>query len=105
MARDTGFPDEDARTDFERSRRRANIARLASWVRGQPGDVTEVLPYDEVVSALGLLGCVAVAVLLPWQSVVTGAVVRRNLTGYPPTYALAKLFMTTIDVQLVTVSH
>lgn len=53
MARDTGFPDEDARTDFERSRRRANIARLASWVRGQPGDVNEVLPYDEVVSALG----------------------------------------------------
>lgn len=55
MARDTGFPDEDARTDFERSRRRANIARLASWVRGQPGDVNEVLPYDEVVSALGLV--------------------------------------------------
>ncbi len=55
MARDTGFPDEDARTDFERSRRRANIARLAAWVRGQPGDVNEVLPYDEVVSALGLV--------------------------------------------------
>ncbi|MBS4101518.1 chromosome partitioning protein ParB [Tsukamurella paurometabola] len=55
MARDTGFPDEDARTDFERSRRRANIARLASWVRGQPGDVNEVLPYDEVVSALGFV--------------------------------------------------
>ncbi|MCS3780653.1 chromosome partitioning protein ParB [Tsukamurella ocularis] len=53
MARDTGFPDEDARTDFERSRRRANIARLATWVRGRPGDVNEVLPYDEVVSALG----------------------------------------------------
>lgn len=55
MARDTGFPDEDARSDFERSRRRANIARLAAWVRGQPGDVNEVLPYDEVVSALGLV--------------------------------------------------
>ncbi|TWS18134.1 chromosome partitioning protein ParB [Tsukamurella asaccharolytica] len=55
MARDTGFPDEDARTDFERSRRRANIARLAAWVRGQPGDVNEVLPYDEVVSALGFV--------------------------------------------------
>ncbi|KXO88859.1 ParB N-terminal domain-containing protein [Tsukamurella pseudospumae] len=55
MARDTGFPDEDARTDFERSRRRANVARLAAWVRGQPDDVTEVLPYDEVVAALGLV--------------------------------------------------
>ncbi len=27
----------------------------------------------------------------------TSFFVRRNLTGYPPTYALAKLFMTTID--------
>lgn len=27
----------------------------------------------------------------------TNFFVRRNLTGYPPTYALAKLFMTTID--------
>ncbi len=53
MVRDTGFPDADARSDFERSRRRANIARLAAWVRGRPGDVNEVLPYDEVVSALG----------------------------------------------------
>lgn len=34
------------------------------------------------------------------ESVVDGLTsffVRRNLTGYPPTYALAKLFMTTID--------
>lgn len=27
----------------------------------------------------------------------TSFFIRRNLTGYPPTYALAKLFMTTID--------
>ncbi|GAA1075372.1 ParB N-terminal domain-containing protein [Tsukamurella spumae] len=55
MARDTGFPDADARSDFERSRRRANISRLAAWVRRRPGDVNDVLPYDEVVSALGLV--------------------------------------------------
>lgn len=55
MARDTGFPDEDARSDFERSRRRANIARLAAWVRRRPDDVNDVLPYDEVVTALGLV--------------------------------------------------
>ncbi|GAB3133296.1 ParB N-terminal domain-containing protein [Tsukamurella serpentis] len=55
MARDTGFPDEDARSDFERSRRRANIARLASWVSRRPDDVNDVLPYDEVVAALGLV--------------------------------------------------
>ncbi|GAA0998521.1 chromosome partitioning protein ParB [Tsukamurella strandjordii] len=55
MARDTGFPDEDARSDFERSRRRAEIARLAAWIRRRPGDVNDVLPYDEVVGALGMV--------------------------------------------------
>ena len=36
-----------------RVRYRRHLARLAAWVRGRPGDVNEVLPYDEVVSALG----------------------------------------------------
>ncbi|WP_019200339.1 ParB N-terminal domain-containing protein [Tsukamurella sp. 1534] len=55
MARDTGFPDADARTDFERSRRRASIAKIAAWVRRQPDDVNDVLPYDEVVGAVGVV--------------------------------------------------
>ncbi|MDF0530350.1 chromosome partitioning protein ParB [Tsukamurella sp. 8F] len=55
MARDTGFPDADARADFDRARRRASLARLAAWIMRQPGDVAEVLPYDEVIAALGLV--------------------------------------------------
>ncbi|GAA4398702.1 ParB N-terminal domain-containing protein [Tsukamurella soli] len=55
MAPDTGFPDADARHDFDRMRRRAAVARLAGWIMRQPGDVTEVLPYGEVVAALGFV--------------------------------------------------
>lgn len=56
MARDTGFPDADAENDFSRMRRRAELARLHSWFTRQPGDVNTVLPFDEVVAALGRLG-------------------------------------------------
>lgn len=53
---DTGFPDADAQADFSRARRRARYGRLAARLRGQPDDVTHVLPYDEVVDALGETG-------------------------------------------------
>lgn len=53
---DTGFTSQDAQSDFNRSRRRAALARLASRLRGQPGDVTTLLPFEEVVDALGRTG-------------------------------------------------
>ncbi|SIR81760.1 chromosome partitioning protein ParB [Williamsia sterculiae] len=53
MARDTGFPDADAENDFSRLRRRAELARLAAWFTRQPRDVTTVLPFDDVVRAVG----------------------------------------------------
>ena len=52
----TGFPDADARDDFTRARRRQVLARLAARLRGQPGDVDVILPFDEVVTALGRVG-------------------------------------------------
>lgn len=54
--RDTGFPDADAEFDFQRMRRRAEIARLARWFTRQPADVNTILPFDEVVAALGRTG-------------------------------------------------
>lgn len=54
--RDTGFPASDAENDYERQRRRANLARLSQWALGQPDDVTMILPFDEVVAALGKTG-------------------------------------------------
>ncbi|MDQ1202294.1 chromosome partitioning protein ParB [Rhodococcus sp. SORGH_AS_0303] len=53
MARDTGFPAADAQNDFSRQRRRADVARLVGWLRRQPDDINTVLPFDEVVAALG----------------------------------------------------
>jgi hypothetical protein len=50
---DTGFPTSDAQTDFNRARRRALASRLARRLRGERGDVNLILPFDEVVEALG----------------------------------------------------
>ncbi|MYR06124.1 chromosome partitioning protein ParB [Gordonia sp. SID5947] len=56
MARDTGFPDADAENDFTRMRRHAEMSRLVAWFTRQPADVNTVLPFDEVVAALGRIG-------------------------------------------------
>ena len=53
---DTGFPTSDAQDDFTRARRRAVLARIAARLRGQPSDVNMILPFDEVVEALGRTG-------------------------------------------------
>ena len=53
---DTGFPDADAQADFSRARRRARLSRAVARLRRQPDDITQVLPYDEVVAALGETG-------------------------------------------------
>jgi hypothetical protein len=47
------MPNLDAQTDFLRARRRATLAAMVARLRGEPDDVRVVLPYEEVVSALG----------------------------------------------------
>jgi hypothetical protein len=56
MAPDTGFPEADARDDFLRLRRRQALRALGRRLAGGGGDVGALLPFDEVVSALGWLG-------------------------------------------------
>ena len=53
---DTGLLWVDVEDDFNRARRRQMLARLAGWLRGQPGHVSRILPLDEVVAALGWRG-------------------------------------------------
>lgn len=53
MARDTGFPRADVENDFMRARRSQVMARLANRLRRGPDDVNLMLPFDEVVAALG----------------------------------------------------
>ncbi|GGS13091.1 MULTISPECIES: ParB N-terminal domain-containing protein [Actinokineospora] len=56
MPRDTGFPLADAENDFLRMRRRQVLSRLGAWLRREPDDVNIMLPFDEVVAALGRVG-------------------------------------------------
>jgi len=53
---DTGFPAADSRDDFARARRNAVLARLGARLRMREGDVDILLPFDEVVGALGHRG-------------------------------------------------
>jgi hypothetical protein len=56
VPRDTGFPHTDAQFDFSRMRRRRALARLVERLRGEPGDVSVILTYEEVIDALGIRG-------------------------------------------------
>jgi hypothetical protein len=55
-ARDTGLPQADAQFDFGRQRRRRALARIAARMRLEPSDVNVILPFEEVVAALGRRG-------------------------------------------------
>jgi hypothetical protein len=53
---DTGFAREDVKSDFARERRRRALSNIASRLRLEPDDVSEMLPFEEVVAALGRSG-------------------------------------------------
>ena len=56
VRRQTGSPRADAVDAFDQARSRQVLASLSRWARRQPGDVDAILPFDEVVAALGRLG-------------------------------------------------
>jgi hypothetical protein len=49
----TGFPADDAQHDFARARRARMLADLGRRLRFEPDDVGYILPFEEVVDALG----------------------------------------------------
>jgi hypothetical protein len=49
----TGLAGADAQDDFLRARRRLALSRLLRWLRREPGEIDHILPFDEVVDALG----------------------------------------------------
>jgi hypothetical protein len=51
--KDTGLPQQDAQSDFARERRRRAFSNIASRLRFEPDDVSVMLPFEEVVAALG----------------------------------------------------
>jgi hypothetical protein len=56
MPWDTGLSNLDAESDFQRARRRQVLARLTRRLRGEPDDINLILPFDEVVAAVGRTG-------------------------------------------------
>ncbi len=56
IAGDTGFPQQDAQNDFSRARRRQVLRRLSGRLRREPDDIDQILPFDEVLEALGRTG-------------------------------------------------
>jgi hypothetical protein len=71
MPLNTGFYRSDAEHDFVRARRHAVLSRLASWLRREPDDVNMVLPFDEVVAALGKEGETQLGLqMIPLDSIV-----------------------------------
>lgn len=78
MARDTGFPDADAENDFTRMRRQAEMSRLLGWFTRQPADVNTVLPFDEVVAALGRVGETSLGLQQVEVNTIVGSVDRTR---------------------------
>jgi hypothetical protein len=56
VARDTGFPRADVENDFLRARRRQALSRLAQRLTREPDDVNMILPFTEVIAAVGTEG-------------------------------------------------
>jgi hypothetical protein len=78
MPRSTGFPNADAADDFQRVRRHEVLARLARRLLREPDDVNVILPFSEVVAALGAMGERHVGIRsIPVESIV-GSVDRPN---------------------------
>jgi hypothetical protein len=74
--RSTGMSGVDAQHDFLRARRRATISKLIARLRGEPDDVGVVLPYEEVIEALGFVSKRSVGVRVVPLDQIVGSVDR-----------------------------
>ena len=77
---ETGFPAADSRDDFARARRNAVLARLGARLRMREGDVDVLLPFDEVIGALGHRGEQQLGLQSVDLDTIVGSVDRR--TGF-----------------------
>jgi hypothetical protein len=72
------LPAAKVRSEFARERRRRALSRIAARLRMEPDDVSVMLPFDEVVSALGRRSQVDLGIQdIPVDSIV-GTVDRRR---------------------------
>jgi hypothetical protein len=78
VSRSTGMPGVDAQHDFIRARRRAILARLAARLRLEPDDVEVILPYEEVIQALGFVSERRLGLQVVSISAIVGTVDRER---------------------------
>jgi hypothetical protein len=85
--RDTGSPRVDAEADYTRTRRRRALARLSARLRREPADFDLILPFEEVVAALGRRGERHVGLeSIPLDSIVGSVGRERDFDrGFRPT--------------------
>jgi hypothetical protein len=74
----TGQPREDAKIAFDRERRRRALSRLVSRVRFEADDVSHMLPFEEVVSALGATSRTKIGERVIPLDAIVGTVDRRH---------------------------
>ncbi|MCI3949756.1 MAG: chromosome partitioning protein ParB [Acidimicrobiales bacterium] len=74
----TGNPSADAADDFNRVRRQHVVGRLVARLRGAPDDIDVILPFDEVVAALGRRGLRDLGLRLVDLDTVVGTVDRTR---------------------------
>src|SRR3954470_10883871 len=85
----SGFPSQDAQYDFSRARRARLLADVARRLRREPDDVGLILPFEEVVEALGRVGQVDRGLQLVPLDAIVGTVDRAVDfdRGFRPTSA------------------
>jgi hypothetical protein len=83
----TGFPSADAQDDFSRARRSQLLAELGRRLRREPDDVGLILPFNEVVDALGMVGEVELGLQTIRLDSIVGTVDRTHDfdRGFRPT--------------------
>jgi hypothetical protein len=74
----TGLPRETAKADFARQRRRRALASIAAQLRFEPDDVSAMLPFEEVVAALGRKSQRDLGIQLIGLDSIVGTVDRRR---------------------------
>lgn len=75
---DIGLPQQDAQSDFARERRRRALSRIAARLRLEADDVSEMLPFEEVIAALGQRGQRDLGLQMITLDSVVGSVNRRR---------------------------
>lgn len=76
--KDTGLPQQDAQSDFARERRRRAYSKIASRLRFEPDDVSVMLPFEEVVAALGRRSERDIGIQEIRLDTIVGTVARRH---------------------------